>query len=1170
MRLKRVRVFGFKTFADRTDFDVDGSVIAVVGPNGCGKSNLVDAILWGLGEGSPRQLRAETGQDVIFAGSKSRKPLGYAEVTLLFDNEDGALPLETSEVAITRRLTRAGESEYEINRRNCRLKDILELLADSGLGRAGYAIVGQRDIDQALAASPEDRRDWIDEAAGVMRYRTRKSEALRRLQSAQQHLTRVADLLTEIEAQREPLKDESGAARTYKSILSSLKEVESGLLIVEVAKAAHEVDALQSRIDETTRLGEKECRLGDSLERELQRATDTISHLEKSLDSLRARQHKALTDFERAEADLKLGEQKLKSLTDLEEGISEEAGTSTKRVTEAESELKHAADEAEGEDRKLEETRVVTAGAGQEAKELSDELKAMGVQIAKARSLHAELLKHEAEEAHRKERLADIRRESKGIEESLPELREGAFEAERALADQANGVSVAESAIEKLRSEIAGLDAGDEGTRDHARKLLSARAQLEGKIRGIEATISAHEGLQQGARAVLDAARSKKLEGKFTPVGEAIEVPKEIALAIDTALGGAANDLIVDDERQAKAAIGFLKETGGGRATFQPLSLMRPARMTPDLEKVLARKGVVGRASELVKCDARYRLVVESLLGRVVIVENLDDAFALAKSFGWNRIVTQEGEVLHHSGSVAGGHGSKPAYGMVQRKADLAELRKQVQELDKQTRALGAEESKRQKAREKIEEKIERAKGSLVDNQREVQEARDWLQSLTDELNSTLKAQEKLLSELRRLEQSQAKEVESVDLAQLETKRDEILKQLAARSADAEQADERLREAEQRLAQARLRKEQAERRLQHLRDLQRGRERKLHNLEPERKKAWAEIAEAEKQRELAVKERENVGRELHSAQEKRRDSLDRSLQLTEQIKQARVSAQKATEQAHQAELSRARSDARRANSAQRLLEEYGITEDHAVAKAPEIEIPKDAAAVTSRLRRELKSMGDVNLGAIEAYERLTTRFDALHEQREDILGGIREIESSVRELDSLTRERFRKTFEQVQGAFAEMFDKLFPGGVGKVRLTDPNDLLSSGIEIDITLAGKKRQKLELLSGGERSLCATAFLFALLKVKPSPLVVLDEVDAPLDGRNVERFNELLREFATTAQFIVITHNPATIAAAPVWIGVTMQEPGVSTLVPARLPVHTNGGSQATAVVLSPAT
>lgn len=1164
MRLKRVRIFGFKTFADRTEFDVSGGVIAVVGPNGCGKSNLVDAILWGLGEGNARQLRAQSSQDVIFSGSSKRKPVGFAEVTLLFDNEDGALPIESSEVAISRRLTRSGESEYSINRQNCRLRDVLDLLADSGLGRAGYSIVGQKEIDSALAASAEDRRAWIDEAAGVQRYRGRKLDAARRLSQAQNHLERVADIVAEIETQREPLKDEAEVARRYRSIMQSLREVESNLLVVEIAKASREVAELEAKVNDSQRLAEKENQLAESLDRQAAQTALELRRLDATLDELRAKLNEALMKVERADGAIKLCNQKLSNLDDLEKNLDDESGHV--RHEEARKEVESTSADFKEEEKALDELRILLSGAGEQATTLRKELAELDAQLTKARDQHTQRLKLEAESAHRAERQKTIRRELKGIIESLPDLHKGMAEVDSDLAEKDAAVQESEAMRQGFLAAIESIRKAEKDEETERRELLVRLGSLEGRRQGLEATIAEHEGLNQGAKAVLEMAKGGLLPNNYWPVGEVITVESDIALAIETALGGAINDLIVPDESDAKAAISLLRENRLGRATFQPIPLMRPQEPNNEFRRVEGERGVIGRASELIQCENRYRPVIDSLLGRVLIIESLETALKLAKTQGWHRLVTLEGELITSGGAVTGGQGSKQMYGVVQRRADLKVLETEGHAIQKKLATFESADEKRKVHREKLELDLSTWANVHRELESELSEARKWRNQVADEVQSTERAKVKLEQELQALQPDLLGQIAEVNIPVIEAKRDELMKTLAARSADSDSAKERLRESETRLSQAQLRMILAQKRLAAAIEHEDMRAKRIANLQPERDKVAKESEEAEKQLSEAEIERDEATVGVERATDQRIKLQEGNAELLERAKQARQSANKSLEESHQAELGRARADARKANSVQRLLEEYNITEEDAIALAPGVEVPSDAATLVGRLRRELRGMGEVNLGAIEAYERLTNRYDELTTQREDILASIEQVNASIRELDKLTREKFITTFEAVQEAFAGLFQQLFGGGEGSLQLANTENLLDSGIDIDVQLPGKKKQRLELLSGGERSLCATAFLFALLKVKPSPLVVLDEVDAPLDGRNVERFVAMLHDFSKLSQFIVITHNPATIESAPVWLGVTMSEPGVSSLVPSRIAAAPKEETHAEALVV----
>ena len=1152
MRLTRVKIFGFKTFADRTEFSLEGGVVAVVGPNGCGKSNLVDAILWGLGEGSIKHLRASSSQDVIFSGAQARKQVGYAEVSLCFDNEDGTLPIDASEVWVTRRLTRAGDSEYSINRQSCRLRDVVELMADSGLGRAGYAIVGQKEIDQALAASAEDRRGWIDEAAGVQRYRTRKLESLRRLNTARDSLSRVDDILRELEAQREPLEDEAEQAKRFKSLSASLQEVEIGLLIRDLCSALNELKALEEKLKSSGGIVDEENRRVEELEKRHRVLQTQIQELETSMEHARVAQQTAASGLERAVANIKVLEERLTSLANQEKSLEEDSETIEKRLQEAETDLAEARIEADASRIALETIQSDSAGASSEAKELSAQLTAIEKQLNEAREQKVRRLKWEAEQEASAERAKLLQREIGGIEKSLPDINEGIDGAQKEFDEADQTLKTVTDGIAAFKTEIAEINRVEEEEASRLRNSLAEQASLEGRKRGIEATLDAHEGLSQGSRAVIEASERGILQGRYESVADAVEVDREYSLAIETALGASANDLIVDHESDAKRAVAWLKENRAGRCTFQPIPLMRPQDPSNEFRRVLNERGVVGRASDLVDCENRVRPVIDSLLGRVIIVDTLDDALRLAKTSGWNRLVTVDGEVVHNSGAVTGGQNQRQGYGIVQRKSDLAEIERELEELQKLV--AGADKRKAKRAQQVEMIRAQTAESELVRRAAEepVKEALSFLRTLQDELKDAERQLAKARGELEQIQRAAGTSIEDVDIPAIESERDAIIHQLASKSADAEQAETRLREAQERARSAQTRQYAAEKRLESAKDADKHRGRRLENLGPEREKASAQIEIHRQEAEKFEADRGHAMVRLTHLSKERREKQEEAQAAADQARQGRDNVLALGQANHQAELSRARAETRRATTAERLMDAYGLTEEDAVAQEGVHEIPDDAQQLAGRLRREIKAMGDVNVGAIEAFERLTERLESLGAQREDTMNGIVQVEASIKELDKLTRDKFVNTFNAVRDNFAVMFTRLFGGGSAELSLTDPDNVLETGVDIVVQLPGKKRQPLQLLSGGERSLCASAFLFALLKHKPAPLVVLDEVDAPLDGRNVERFAEALLEFSEFIQFITITHNHTTIAAAPTLLGVTMQEPGVSTLVPMRLP------------------
>lgn len=1146
MKLKSVRIFGFKTFAERVEFDLNADIIAIVGPNGCGKSNIVDAILWGLGEPNARNLRASSGIDVIFNGSAKRKPLGFAEVTLLFDNEDGSLPIDAAEVAITRKVNRAGESHFLINRRTCRLKDIYDLLADSGLGRAGYAIVGQSEIDQALSASAEERRAWIDEAAGVQRFRSKRVESLRRLEAARDHLSRIDQILADIEFQREPLREEAEIAKRYQEIRCALSELETNLLVSEVKGAQQEFDRIGLQRIETQAQHERASKELQAHHHAIEENGAELAELERKLDALRELRQSQLSGVERAESAIALARQRLESLEELEKDLTGAQDESESLHRDAEHELTIVVGEIEGIQRELSNCQ---ASEKQDIEALQLELNDIESSLDSAKELEAKRVRHEAEASQAIKRLAVISEEAQSIKAAVLDLRQAIEPAQGKVHELNQAVEIGEAALAEAKDEALRFTERQAEISSTVQRLRAELSMLEARRTGIEATLETLEGLGQGARAVMDLVRSGELKDCYTPISTAIGVNEAHAVAIETALGGAAHDLITPHDGDAKVAIELLKRKALGRATFQPLNLVRPA---PSQARTLRGPGIIGVAADLVKCAEAHRPVVEAVLGRIVVVESLDDSIRLATTKGWSRLVTLDGEVVHSGGAVTGGRSGRQGTGIVQRRAELAALADRVEsqraELDRTLKALAEAEAKLSTA---IATKTDAAHSQEA-AQAELQESRNWLVQLQRELASTEREGERLDREKGELEAIRAPEgTEAGDLEAMSKDRDKLLGKLAAMTAAAEAATDRERELNSQLRQAELRRQTALARLERVGSGAATRAERLAGLTGERADWQERIEKSSNEKDEAQCQADQLRIDLETTQALRKELLGQGYRLAEEAKETEESMHRLDGIMNRLELERARCDSRRTAAAQRLLEDYAISEEDAM-RLPTRELPDDAQPIVSRLRRDLKGLGDVNLGAIEAFERLSSRFIELDAQREDVRAGIEELQGAVKELDRLTRDRFLSTFEQVKTAFAHAFTELFGGGEAELVLTNTEEVISAGVAVNVTIPGKKRQRLELLSGGERSMSAVAFLFALLRVKPSPLVVLDEVDAPLDGRNVERFAEVLRSFAGITQFLVITHNPVTIEAAPLWFGVTMQEPGCTTILPYTVP------------------
>lgn len=1156
MRLKTIRIFGFKSFADKTEIDVDGDLVAVVGPNGCGKSNLVDALLWALGEPSARNLRAQTSTDIIFGGSAKRKPLGYAEVLLTFDNEDGTLPLQSNEVIVGRKVDRSGESLYSINGRACRLRDIYELFADSGLGRTGYAIVGQKEIDASLSASPEERRIWLDEAAGVQRYRTRKHEALKRLESAIVHLTRVNDVLREIEIQREPLQKEAEDARLYKQKLGSLREVESGLLILEAAKLKEQIDNLEAQVSEKHKSAEEHRNEAEALDKQHALLDQKLATLDSAIENLSNKLQDAIANEERAESRKALVLQRIDGLDELDANRETESASAQARLERAKAAVKIAEDEATEAAQSVRVLLQVISGSQEQATKLGNGLKDAEARLQLAREAAVARIHHDAKVNQLKEQLSGLKRQLEGAIEAVPELDHGLNDATTRHTETTEQLKQARAQSEALHKE-RGSHTGDfDALEKERRTLLAEKAQLEGRVQGLRAAIHSHDGMPAGARAVLEATEKGTLRGEFVPVSSAIHVPAELAAAIEAALGSSANDLLTSKSDFAKQAIKHLRENGLGRATFLANDLISPRQKPPGIEKLASKPGVKGIASNLVKFDRAHSTAIENLLGGVLIVENVDVATQIAKETGFRKIATLDGEVLFAGGALTGGRFAKQSAGPIRLSAELDQAENRLTALQTSQDKLDQKRDELLKQEEKLAEQEKQIRDVVRDKEIEVTEALQWLTAVREERSATERAVSRLQTEIAEIEkeigtESQRVIGESDSVDELETERNELLALSAASAADVDQARKALEEATERERASQRRLQIANEEQHDATEAIKHREFRLQNIGAERERQQTLLQEAEQELAQTKTKRESAAQELEEKREERKTLQLQGIEYNEKAKSLRESSRLMDDAAYRDDITRARAETRRAGTLARLLEEYAIDEDDAIKQAPLVVIPPDAQKLATELRRELKALGDVNLGAIEAYDRLTERFDILSRERADILESKSELDKSIHELDQLTRGAFTETFEKVNIAFGEMFTTLFGGGTAQLKLTQPDNILETGVDVEVQIPGKKTQRLELLSGGERALSACAFLFALFRVKPSPLCVLDELDAPLDGRNVERYVGLLKEFAKTSQFIVITHNPTTIEAAPIWFGVTMQEPGISTVVPYRV-------------------
>lgn len=1191
MRLKRLTLHGFKTFADKTEISFADGVTSIVGPNGSGKSNCVDALTWCLGEQKASAVRASKAADVIFAGSSRRKPMGMAEVSLTVDNEDRFLPLDFSEVTVTRRIYRNGEGEYLLNKVPCRLKDITDLFLDTGVGRGAYAIVNQSEIDSILSARPEDRRELFEEAAGIKKYRQKKREAQRKLDHTEQNLTRIRDIISEIEGSLAPLEAQAIVARRYKELTDRLRAVEVGQLAADYKRLQDEQTELEKTAREGTAEAEQMRAEAASLEGSASKLGEQIVDAEAEMDRARLLQQTAMAEGERIAGQIALGAERRAGAIRTAETVDADLQTLGEEKARLETEAKAYSEAAHEADLKVAQLARDLAAAESVAQEAERALTELSRTVAGQEADYLELARRlAAQRAELDAVRARIAQRSVEITEATARASARQHEADAARADAERLGTEAEAARGRLAEARRVLTEEREPARQQAAERVTSLgeqrtarekrvAEQAARLRALEETEAAQEGYFGGVRSVTRAVQSGRLNGRYTLVADALRVPAELDTAIEIALGASLQDIITETEAEAKTAIAFLNETRGGRATFLPLNALREQDV-PDALRKAARQysGVLGSAADLVGHDGDVAPAVRVLLARILLVDDLDTATRVSKQItrDWAKIVTLGGEVVVPTGAITGGAQGRPGPNLLGRKREIAELteavRKGRDDIERlrqdETAAKAAADTARQAVRD-AEVAVTQARDGAGDAERRQQARSAESERLSREAD-TLKQRAITLAESGAADTAREQALDAAlatsdkqDEGALAT-REELHRRQAALAVRRSEAQNEARTLGAELASLR------ERARSLARDADRAKEATLRTtMSANERRQRAEEAraiiaaedEAATQRQA---EQERAKRQLGEAnahfekwRDRRQAFLNENFQLTERIKAAQRSADRAREQVQQAHLRIARVEAQMESVGQRLLDEYDLHPDSAVALTGGEPVDRDTAQEISRIRREIKSLGAVNVGAVEEFERVSERYTFLSEQKRDLEEARARLTTAIAEIDESTRGVFQETFDAVQVSFSRLFTRLFGGGTTELVLTNPDDILETGIDIVAQPPGKKRQSLALLSGGERALTATALLFAFLEVRPAPFCVLDEVDAPLDGANVEKFTDLLRDFGNGSQFIVVTHNATTMEAASVWYGVTMQEPGVSRGLSMKVPEQSPG-------------
>lgn len=1178
MRLKSLEIQGFKTFPDKTKLSFEQGITSVVGPNGSGKSNISDAIRWVLGEQSPKSLRCSKMEDVVFNGTDKRKKQGYAEVTLNIDNSDRFLDFNGDEIAVTRRYYRSGESEYLINKAAVRLKDINELFMDTGLGRDGYSIIGQGKIDSIVSSKGEDRREIFEEAAGISRYRYRKIEAERKLKSTEENLLRLRDIVTELEGRVEPLRKQSEKAQKFLTYSEEKRGLEIALWLLTLDKSQENLKLQDEKISIVRSQYEDAVKALENVEQETEEIYQKNGELSSKIEQLRTESNQIESEIAQKNSQISVAENDIlhnnENIERLKNEISQadrNAGELEKSIAEKQEQIdildkqviekqKHYNEVSE----KLNIINLDSSKSGDKLQELTSKLSVLTSQSADARVIDMTSESSINELTSRIAALNNSNSERKSQVEDLSQM----------LSDYYRDIETAQNEITSFKNSIDGLElklSSKEKKRNELKaesdKLALDVREHQRKISFLENLERNLEGFSKSVKIIVNASKNGKLHGICGPVSRVISVPSKYGVAIETALGAAMQNIVVNSDEDAKQAIRYLKSTDGGRATFLPLNTIKPRELRENgLEDCY---GFVGVASQLCTCDAKYNDILSSLLGRIVVADDLNSATSIAKKYFYKfKVVTLDGQVVNAGGSLTGGSLNRNT-GLLSRASEIKQLKAQTEDLLKL--AKSAENQSEEISREfsAIEAELLGIRADLSNKQQ------DFVR-----LQAECRACENELENSKKLLTGAASEVEECQ------KKIEILKK------SREQARERLSELNIKIAQAE----------QHVNDVTGSRAeltKSREELSSLLQNIRLEIVTAQKDIDVLNSEivyARNTGtnnderkselfNQIHSVEsvineingriesykndvtslENTRSSVaDRINSLTQQKDllekrsiEMRDSERNKTNERETSGRELARLEERKLNIQKeydniisKLWEEYELTKREAEQTAIEIEDAPKAQRRLNELKKSIKNLGSVNVSAIEEYKEVSERYKFMSAQVNDVEKSKKEITSLITNLTKQMKEVFVESFDQINKNFTYTFKELFGGGTASLSLSDPENILTSGIDILVHPPGKIVVHLDALSGGEKALVAIALYFSIMKVRPAPFCVMDEIEAALDDVNVYRFASYLRRMTEKTQFILITHRRGTMEEADVLYGVTMQDEGISKLLELR--------------------
>lgn len=1179
MYLKRIEMQGFKSFADKTVLEFKPGITTVIGPNGSGKSNISDAIRWVLGEQSMKSLRGAKSEDIIFAGTQARKSLGFAEVSIVIDNNDNKLPIEYSEVTVTRKIYRSGETGYFINKVPCRLKDILELFMDTGIGKDGYSIIGQGKIDEILSNKSEDRRHIFEEAAGIVKYRTRKQESEKKLEQTKLNLLRINDILAEIEANIEPLKLQSDKAKQFLDLREELKSIEVGLFIYNINTYKEKLEQLVKDEDIITSQKEAEDSKMEALQASKEELRQVVDDITAQIENMQNIGFESSNKIEKINSEIGISNERIQNNNANKQRLEAEILEVKSRIEELKEEQKQKLEKKTNLTSNKEKFEKELAEKEAELAELSKKLSAKELEIEGkkqivqnnidkkyefAAEINTQDVNYENLEKHKKQ----LKNEIDSVISELDSTRYGKNEISKGFYDIESKRNIA---VEKLEKSVQAKEQNMQKLKqyeDEISKLTYTQRMKQARHQFLIETEKEKEGYNKTVKSLLVACDkdSNLNKGIHGVLANLISVEKEYETAIEMCLGQSLQNIVTSTEQDAKKMIEYLRTNSLGRASFLPIASVQGKK----LDKLTKMDGVIGIASDLVKCKKEYEQIILSLLGRTVVVEDMDTAIALAKKDKYSfRIVTLKGDIISSSGSISGGSVQTKTVNILGRSREIEDLEKELKKLEKQIADKTAEKeeyassigdsieetAKLEKELQEIEIVYATEKQKMVAVEENITRLENRLAKLKEEVTQTEKQKEE-----NRLLKEQ-KETEIQTLTQQIEELNKVIEEFALNNKDNQKYIDDLNfditnlkisvtsfdESESSI------EEMVERISQDIKNNEQSIENKNQNIlaiNEENTKLEQTITEYNAQIEQIKQEVTNSGTKVEELKQERIAKNEKLVNTENEIQSQFSTLESLKEQIIKLDVKKTKLEQDLQQVVESLWNEYELTPN----STEEYQKPNNVATAQKQvnsLRNKIKDLGSINIDSIEEYKKTKERYDFMSEQRLDLENTASKLRKIIGDMTTTMQNQFKEKFELINKNFNEVFTELFNGGKAELILENEENILECGIDIRVQPPGKKLQNMMLLSGGEKAFTAIALLFAILKINPAPFCILDEIEAALDDVNVYRFAEYLKKFCKQTQFLVITHRKGTMEAGDSVYGVTMEENGISKLLSIKL-------------------